>query len=49
MDAWAELFKDYFPEDNLSIDLYYEIHKLVYSLWLDSEMIDERIENCMIY
>ena len=49
MDAWAELFKEYLPEDNVSAESYYEIQKLVYSLGLPSEMIDVCIDNCMIY
>ena len=49
MDAWAELFKEYLPEDNLCAGSYYEIQKLVYTLGLPSEMIDVCIENCMIY
>ena len=34
MDAWAELFKKYLPEDNLSAESYYEIQKLVTGLGL---------------
>lgn len=49
MDAWAELCKDYLPEDNLFDDSYYEIQKLVYSVGLPSEMIDVCIKNCMTY
>ena len=49
MDAWTDLCKEYLPEDNVSIDSYYEIHKLVYSLGLPSEMINVCIDNCMIY
>ena len=49
MDSWAELLKEYLPEDNLSAESYYEIQKLVYSLGLPSEMIDVCIDNCMIY
>ena len=49
MDAWAELFKEYLREDNVSAESYYEIQKLVYSLGLPSEMIDVCIDNCMIY
>ena len=49
MYAWAELFKEYLPEDNVSVDSFYEIHKLVYSLGLPSEMIDVCIDNCIIY
>ena len=47
--AWAELFKEYLPEDNLSDEFYYEIHKVVHSLGLPSEMIDVCKDNCMIY
>ena len=49
MDAWADLFKEYLPEDNVSSESYYEIQKLVCSLGLPSEMIDVCIDNCMIY
>ncbi|KAL1205530.1 hypothetical protein V5N11_026714 [Cardamine amara subsp. amara] len=49
MDAWAELLKEYLPEDNVSAESYYEIQKLVFSLGLPSEMIDVCIDNCMIY
>ena len=49
MNEWADLFKEYFPEDNVSADSYYEIQKLVYSLGLPSEIIDVCIDNCMIY
>ena len=49
MDAWAELFKEYLPQDNLSAESYYEIQKLVSSLGLPSEQIDVCIDNCMIY
>ena len=49
MNEWADLFKEYLPEDNESADSYYEIQKLVYSLGLPSEMIDVCIDNCMIY
>ena len=49
MNEWADLFKEYLPEDNVSADSYYEIQKLVYSLGLPSEMIDVCIDNCMIY
>ena len=49
MDAWAELFKEYLPEDNVSSESYYEIQKLVYSLGLPSEMINVCNDNCMIY
>lgn len=37
INAWAELFKEYLPGDNLSIDSYYETQKLFYSLELSSE------------
>ena len=49
MDAWAQLFKEYLPEDNLCAESYYEIRKLVHRLGLPSEMIDVCIDNCMIY
>ena len=49
MDAWAELFKEYLPEDNQCAESYYEIQKLVHSFGLPSEMIDVCIHNCMIY
>lgn len=32
MNEWADLLKEYLPEDNMSADSYYEIQKLVYSL-----------------
>ena len=40
--------KEYLPEDNLSVESYYEIQKLVYSLGLPSKMINVCIDNCMI-
>ena len=49
MDAWAELFKEYYPEDNLCVVSYYGIQKLVHSFGLPSEMIDVYINNCMLY
>lgn len=49
MDSWAELIKEYLPEDNVSAESYYEIQKLVFSLGLPSEMIDVCINNCMIF
>ncbi|XP_033146608.1 uncharacterized protein LOC117133754 [Brassica rapa] len=48
MNEWADLFKEYLPEDNMSADSYYETQKLVYSLGLPSKMIDVCIYNCMI-
>lgn len=39
LNAWAELFKEYLSEENLSIDSYYEIQNLVYSLEFSSEDI----------
>ena len=48
-DAWAQLFKEYLPKDNLCAESYYEIQKLVHSLVLPSEMIDVCIDKCMIY
>ncbi|XP_013639842.1 PREDICTED: uncharacterized protein LOC106345132 [Brassica oleracea var. oleracea] len=49
MDTWAQLFKEYLPEDNMCAESYYEIQELVHSLGLPSEMIDVCIDNCMIY
>ena len=49
MDAWAELFKEYFPGDNLCAESYYEIQKLVHSFGLPLEMINVCTYNCMIY
>jgi len=36
MDSWAELIKEYLPPDNISVESYYEIQKLVSSLGLPS-------------
>jgi len=49
MNEWADLFKEYLLEENVSAGSYYEIQKLVYSLGLPSEMIVVCINNCMIY
>lgn len=49
MDSWAKLFKEYLPEDNLYASNYYQIHKLVASIGLLSQMIDVCIDNCMIF
>lgn len=49
MYAWTELFREYLPEDNLSDEFYYEIHKLVHNLGLLSKIIDVCKDNCMIY
>ena len=49
IDAWTELFKEYFPEENMSVDSYYKVNKLVYSLGLHAEMIDFCISDSIIY
>ncbi|MBW1279351.1 hypothetical protein KYD79_26520, partial [Escherichia coli] len=49
MDDWAALLKEYLPEGNEVAESYYDIHKLVSSLGLPSQMIDVCIDNCMIF
>lgn len=49
MDDWADLIKEYLPENNLAPERYYDIQKLVFSLGLPSEMIDVCVDNCMLY
>ena len=49
VDAIADFVIGVLPEDNLAPGSYYEAQKIVVGLNLPYEVIDVRIDNCMIY
>ena len=49
MDSVSQILKEYLPEDNISLDSYYETKKLMRSLGLPFHKIDVCQDNCMLF
>ncbi|XP_010480743.1 PREDICTED: uncharacterized protein LOC104759533 [Camelina sativa] len=49
VDGWAELFREYLPEDNQATGSYYETESLMRKLGLPYYTYDVCIDNCMLY